>query len=211
MKKIQIVIAVFTLIVLTACIEVNTDQDTPDTKADEEASQSENITEPETENQNDESGSEVINEPESEEELTESDYYLCENNKFPFNSENHGQFSITGEVFILNAPEPWTEDETIDYIKMKVSEFSSPVAEKYFMDLAEKGNTINLIEGDSIIFAIGTYEDQIFKSTAEISDQLKNEIISATDSGEELTLDLTVPYFPGRGAPPEFTFACRFE
>jgi len=143
-------------------------------------------------------------------------YFACENNQHPFrafgeNGESHGQFSFTGELMKVEDYTPFMEGENSMYARMKVYESNPTGAYDYFMAMANKGNSVNRIEDEALVFNIGTIENGELSSTAEMSEETKSKILNSLDSKEKITLNMTVPLYAGMGAPANFSFACKIE
>jgi hypothetical protein len=206
----HLIITLLLILPLTACVPVEESTDVTE-EASEEIVVEEEVAEEET-------PVEEATEEEPEEVTKDFEYYtICDNNKFPFEigeyEEGHGQFVFTGTVVNELEIRPWGFDENdlIPVISMNVSGSDSSAALEYFMGTVDRGNTINSKTGENLRFRIGTYENEEFSSTATISEATLNKMFAAIDSGEEISLTITRPYFHGMGAPANFTFACEIS
>lgn len=150
-------------------------------------------------------------------EVMDYDHYtVCDNNNFPFKYDKfgnaHGQFTFTGTIETSEEPTPWAFDDNITstFVRMIVNESDSPEAEQYFLDMVEGGNSVNDKDGDKLAFYMGVIEDGKWEVFARHSDSEK-KVMSAIESGEELSLKFTLGFSADKGATEKFSFACEIE
>ncbi len=153
----------------------------------------------------------------AEEILNYESYMICDNNKFPFKLDKiggaHGQFVFTGTITDELEQKPWSMDETdlIPVVRMQVNHSDISEALEYYKEMANRGNTINDIEGGGLGFKLGIIDNEEFSSSAKISESAIEKIFDALESGEEISLTLTQAFLPGMGAPANYSFACEIE
>lgn len=85
---------------------------------------------------------------------------------------------------------------------------SASIFYSYFSNLAEQGNSVNMLEDDALLFRLGIFENGAVTSTAHISPLAEKKIRKAADGEDLLALSLEIPVFRGMGAPDDFSFAC---
>lgn len=93
---------------------------------------------------------------------------------------------------------------------MIVNESDSAEAEQYFLDMVESGNSINDKDGDKLAFYMGVIEDGNWEVLARHSDS-EEKVMSAIESGEEISLKLTLDFGVDKGVTEKFSFACEIE
>lgn len=109
-----------------------------------------------------------------------------------------GEFSMTGTVVSKVEEAPFSGSEvTCVYLLVPSGDSEAFV---YFHDLAKKLDTINKAAGDALYMKLGVLEDSNLKTSAKITEEMKGEILSALESGGEITLTMTQEITLGKGA-----------
>lgn len=91
--------------------------------------------------------------------------------------------------------------------------FDNPVSDeqKIYYDhylALTKINGINSIDGQKLLFRLGIIKDSKLTTSADISEELKNRIVSSIDKDNLVQLKLVIPIYPGGGVGDNFSFAC---
>ena len=81
----------------------------------------------------------------------------------------------------------------------------------YFFNLVKIGNTINQVQGKDLLFRIGTLKSNELVSNSSISSAVKSQIINALNSKTTISLEFTVPQWPGFGIGDSFSYACKIS
>ena len=104
-----------------------------------------------------------------------------------------------------------SQRETVDFVYLVIvppNAESQKTFYDYFMDLIAQGNGINKKDGQNLLFRLGIIENGKFVTTANVSDAVAKEIVARAERGEEASLNITIPHYPGSDAPKHFSFAC---
>lgn len=126
--------------------------------------------------------------------------------------QGYGYAAVDGKVMVQKE-EVWGEIHEKVYLIVEEPATEGPWKNfvDYFMKLVEEGNTVNTAFNGNVVFGLGIYDNDQFLTTADISDKAEAKIVQGIESGERIHLTLTIAEYLGRGAPAEFTFACKIE
>lgn len=142
---------------------------------------------------------------------------IAEVDREPFritDSWAYGVANFTGQIVAIEEVRPWTEGEMMTRLYIQVEDDgSSPVAFNWFHDMFyNQGNTVNTATEGGIQFGLGELiNGNEISSTAHISDEMEATLLQALETGDPITLDLTIPAYHGSGAPANFSFACWIQ
>ena len=125
----------------------------------------------------------------------------------PFH-EGVGQFSMTGEVQTAEMEAPFS-GETVDAVYLVLSDDGSEAFD-YFYAMAGK-LAIDNIAREQLYLKLGVLEEGELKSSAHLGDAAEAEILSAVNSGEEITLNMLMGSSLGKGAAAESVNPCLIE
>lgn len=78
----------------------------------------------------------------------------------------------------------------------------------HYMAVAERNNFVNRIDGEQLLFRLGFKENSSLTSSANISNNLRNRLVSLIDTMKTVRLKITIPIYPGMGVGDDFSFAC---
>jgi outer membrane murein-binding lipoprotein Lpp len=126
-------------------------------------------------------------------------------------SDAAGTLVIKGRIIQRVEDAAWEEGKKVTKVYLV---FSDPVntSQQVFYDrylkMAQGGNSINRAEGQQLLFRIGIKENSEIITSADISNELKNRIMSFTDKADTIQLKLTIPIYGGRSVSDGFSFAC---
>lgn len=128
--------------------------------------------------------------------------------------EGAGQVTLSGTVTKRDG-EVWGQPVDKVYFAIHRPAIEGPDQRffDYFNGMIDSGNTVNLGSkfGDSMGFTLGIIDNGKFSSTAGVSDSAHDAIMSVLDTGESISLTLSVPKYLGMGAPANFSFVCMIE
>ncbi|MDI6603514.1 MAG: hypothetical protein QME57_05475 [Patescibacteria group bacterium] len=136
----------------------------------------------------------------------------------PFRSIN--EFIFAGEAtlsgYVVTKKEEFFEEEIERvYLKISPQKGDTPQARfySYFVRMVERGNMVNLIENDDLLFRLGELKDNgnTLSSTANISPLAETKILSVLKTTEIISLRIQVPVWVAMGASSDFSFACAVE
>lgn len=122
-----------------------------------------------------------------------------------------GTLAIKGRIIQRVEDASWEEGKKVTKVYLV---FSDPVntSQQVFYDrylkMAQGGNSINRAEGQQLLFRLGIKENSELATSVDISDELKNRVMSFIDKADTIQLKLTIPIYRGRSAGDEFSFAC---
>lgn len=120
-----------------------------------------------------------------------------------------GQFSMTGEVQTSELEVPFTGD-TVEVVYLVLSDDGSEAFD-YFYELAGK-LAIDNIAREQLYLKLGILvEDETLESSAYLSSDTEFKILSALNSGEEITLNMLMGSSLGKGASAESVNPCLIE
>ncbi len=140
--------------------------------------------------------------------LANSDDPLMVVDNQPFH-DGIGQFQMTGEVQTSTEIAPFSEEE-VDVVYLVLSDDGSSAFD-YFYDLASK-QTIDKIAREELYLRVGVLEEEdSIVSSAYISKVTQGEILSALNSGQEITLDMLMGSQLGQGASATSVHPCLIE
>lgn len=123
----------------------------------------------------------------------------------PFH-EGVGQFSMTGEVQTGEMEAPFS-GETVEVVYLVLSDDGSEAFD-YFYELAGK-LAIDNIAREELYLKLGILENGELESSARIVDTEK--ILTALNSGDEITLNMLMGSSLGKGASVESVNPCLIE
>ncbi len=123
-----------------------------------------------------------------------------------------GTVSITGRIVQLVEDASWVEDKKITKVYLVFSHptsASQQVFYDHYMAIVQGGNGVNRFNGQQLLFKLGTKEGSGLATSADISNELGNRLISLIDKTDTIELKLTMPIYGGRGVGDTFSFACE--
>ena len=77
----------------------------------------------------------------------------------------------------------------------------------HYSELAGR-NGVNTVDNQKLFFSLGVIENSELKTSANISEKIKNHIVSSIDKDNLVQLKLTIPIYRGTGVTDYFSFAC---
>lgn len=125
-----------------------------------------------------------------------------------------GTLTVSGTIIKKIEDKVFAEDEKVTKIYLVVSEPKEYPQKSFYENyrkLVEKHNSINDMEGQKLLFNLGILEDSELVSSSDISNELKNRIISLIDKNETVNLVLTIPAEAGHSVGDDFSFACAIS
>lgn len=134
-----------------------------------------------------------------------------ENNEF---NSPAGTLTVSGTIIKKIEDKVFTEGEKVTKIYLVISEpkeYPQKSFYEYYLKLVEKQNSINDKEDQKLLFNLGTLEESNLVSDSNISNNLKNKIISLVDRNEFIRLKLTISIPQGRTVTDIFSFACNIS
>lgn len=144
--------------------------------------------------------------------------FKIDTSKGPGYDAGYGYATVTGTVvkktINYEGVDPGTFTEKAYFVLQEPTTGDSEKAfYKYFKGMLDSGNTVNMSapESPKVGFVLGALEGEKFSSTAIMSDATKAKIIDSMNTGSNITLTLRVPKYEGRGAPENFSFACKID
>lgn len=145
-------------------------------------------------------------EGEVKEEVTGPFHIINEN-------EAGGIVTVSGKVATRTREHFGNEKIKKIFLKIPEQNGDGPAAEFYshFSRVVERGNTVNMMEDDSLLFALGELNDNAFSSSADVSSLAEYKIGASLGGDKKISLKMQVPVWLGSGAPSDFTFACSIE
>lgn len=145
--------------------------------------------------------------------------YTCDywKNKKYDNNEFYspaGTITVNGLIVKRVRDKSWVEGEKVTKIYLAVSK-SEDNTQKLFYEtyrnLVVRQNSVNETDGQLLLFNLGTLEDSKLVSDSNITNDLKNKIISIIDKNESIRLKITIPIQYGTSVTETFSFACQIS
>lgn len=122
-----------------------------------------------------------------------------------------GSLEIKGRIVQRAEDASWEEGKKVTKVYLVFSDpinTSQQIFYDRYLEMAQGGNSINRADGQQLLFRLGIKENSVLTASANISDKLKDRIISLADKTDTIQLTLTIPVYGGRGVGDEFSFAC---
>lgn len=150
-------------------------------------------------------------EPTINQEIYSCDYW--KNKVFDETQFNYpaGSLIVNGSIVKKDGIKYFSEDEKITRVYLVVSEQKENPQNlfyEYYREIVEKGNIVNIMEGQKILFKIGMIENSKFIPGLAMPDDLKNKIMSLIDKNETINLKITIAIPQGRSASDGESLAC---
>ncbi|MBU2080730.1 hypothetical protein KJ669_00985 [Patescibacteria group bacterium] len=98
--------------------------------------------------------------------------------------------------------------ERVTAVYLQVASSSPSSFSSYNSERVERGNTVNRVEENRLLYKLGILTDGTLESSAAISERARSAIEQALTNNEEITLLIQAPLYEGTEAPTDFTFAC---
>lgn len=124
-----------------------------------------------------------------------------------------GIVTLNGKVVVKTREYFGNEEIEKIFLQISKQKGDNPAGKFYshFSQMVERGNTINSLKNDTLLFALGELKNSEFFSNADISPLAKKKIKDSLESGEEISLKMQIPIWLGTGAPSDFSFACTIK
>lgn len=122
-----------------------------------------------------------------------------------------GTLSLRGRVIQRVQDASWQEGKQVTVVYLSISDqenSSEQVFYDHYFKMAQGGNAINRIEGEELLIRLGAIENSELITTADISIEIKDRILSLIDKTHTIQLNLTIPIYPGSSVGDNFSFAC---
>lgn len=142
-----------------------------------------------------------------------SDYNDVIREPFHLTSTNEGVGLVTLEGTIKMHRET-IYDESIERVYMLVKEPAIGGTYSIFYDYLKARNVgggIDLDSQDTASLVLGIMKDGNFSTTAGVSPEAHERILSSKNTGQSVHLTIRIPRYLGRGAPSNFSVACMIE
>lgn len=122
-------------------------------------------------------------------------------------SESRGAGTVMIEgTLVAQTRTIWGSTTTPVYVAVATS--SPALFEELNKERVSRGNTVNRLEGEQLLFKVGVLENGTLRSSANISERARTAIEHAVGTNERLRFSMHIPVYEGSGAPADFTFAC---
>ncbi len=105
----------------------------------------------------------------------------------------------------------WAEGEKVTIVYLVLSEplgSQEQLFYDHYFKMAKRGNAINRVNQDQLYIRLGAKEDDQLITTADISIETKDRILSLIDTTNTIQLNLTIPIYPGSSVGDSSSFAC---
>jgi len=122
-----------------------------------------------------------------------------------------GTLTIKGRITQRIENASWEEGKKVTKVYLVFSDpvnSSQQVFYDHYLEMAQGGNSINRADGQQLLFRLGIKENLELITSADISSELKNRILSFIDKTDTMQLKLTIPIYEGRAVGDDFSFAC---
>lgn len=123
-----------------------------------------------------------------------------------------GTLSVKGTVIQRIEDAAWAENKKVTkvyFVFSSPSNSSQQIFYDKYVGLVNAGNSVNDLDGEQLLFNIGSRVNSNLISDSYVSDELKNRIVSAIDKDEIMNLKLTIPIYGGTSVGDNFSFACE--
>jgi hypothetical protein len=133
------------------------------------------------------------------------------NNSMVSVKDKAGSLIVQGQILQRIEDASFEEDKKVTKAYLV---FYNPVNEaqqlfyNYYSANVANGNGINRVDDQKLLFRLGIIKDSKLITTANISDELKNRIVSLIDTDNTIQLKLIIPIYNGGGVGDDFSFAC---
>ena len=211
MKKVFGVSVLFLVLIFSGCSISNNNK----TKIDNEGpkNQVSNLQQ-QVKNQNTNSSTSFIENPEvsSCDFWKDKDYQeVNSNNSMVSVKDKAGSLIVKGQILQRIEDASFEEGKKVTKVYLV---FYNPVNEaqqlfyNYYSANVANGNGINRVDDQKLLFRLGIIKDSKLMTTANISDELENRIVSLIETDNAIQLKLIIPIYNGGGAGDDFSFAC---
>ncbi len=128
-------------------------------------------------------------------------------------SDAAGSLAVSGKLRVIseNVADYGGKTKPVNFIYMVVEPAGTDPHKtfyEHYLGLIAQGNAVNKKDGDKLLFRLGIIENNKFKTTAEVTDEVAAAIAAAAKNEDEVSLNVTIPLYPGSDAPLHFTYAC---
>ncbi|MBI2012853.1 MAG: hypothetical protein HYS88_00130 [Candidatus Colwellbacteria bacterium] len=125
-----------------------------------------------------------------------------------------GSLTIEGNIIERLESAFWEDNKTVSAVYLEIEPQSQEPGKSFYNnyhDLVRSGNSINSLDGDTLLFRLGIRESSKLISTAKLLDQTSKRIVESINTRAPLSLNLVLPSYLGSEAPSEFSYACEIN
>lgn len=129
-------------------------------------------------------------------------------------SDAAGTLAIKGRIIQRVENASWEEGKKVTKVYLVFSDPINPsqqVFYDHYLKMAQGGNLINRADGQQLLFSLGIKENSELTTDADISNELKDRLISFIDKTDIIQLKFTIPVYVGRSGGDESCFACAIS